>query len=241
MNAESSNINGFTINPDGTLSQLAGSQQSLSAAGAIPGHIQFKPDGKFLLVAEKTTNTISAFPIGLDGKASPSIIHASAGQGPAGFAFLRGSFTGTDYIIVPELGAEPTSSSISTYSIAPNGTVSNITVSMPLQQATATSVATTNDGVYSFVTNTGSNSISAFKTGAGGTIQMLHASAGNTDNTPADIALSGNEKYLFVLNKITHSISGHKRQNNESLSRLNTVTIPNAASGLAAVNKLYYQ
>ena len=70
---------------------------------------------------------------------------------------------------------------------------------------------------------------------------MLHASAGNTDNAPADIALSGNEKYLFVLNKITHSISGHKRQNNESLSRLNTVTIPNAASGLAAVNKLYYQ
>ncbi|MBA2456709.1 MAG: beta-propeller fold lactonase family protein, partial [Nocardioidaceae bacterium] len=70
-------IRGFTVADDGTLTRLPHSFRLLSSPIAVPGEVQFSPDGRFLLVTHKTTNVllppknaIDVFRVGDNGMAS---------------------------------------------------------------------------------------------------------------------------------------------------------------------------
>jgi 6-phosphogluconolactonase len=241
-NAGSSTISGFKINFDGTLLPVAGSTQSLSSPGAQPGQIAFKPDGTVLLVTERATNKIAVYVIDGQGKAQPPSFYNTVGQTPTSLSFVRGAFTGgVDYMLVAHgLSGGMGASMISTYSVTTNGVLSNLFSPIPTNQTAASWVATTKDGYYSYVVNTGSNNISAFKTNGGGSLQMLFPSAGTTDLEPTDITFSANEKYVYNLNKGSHTITAYKRMNNEKLSRISTISVPPNAAGIASVNKMVY-
>ena len=88
-------IRGFRMAADGKLTELPNSFRMLSSPIAVPGDIEFSPDGRTILVTQKTTNTlltppnaIDAFTIGDDGYASMMPIrNASFGLRPFSLAF----------------------------------------------------------------------------------------------------------------------------------------------------------
>ena len=236
-NAGSSNVSGFNVNFDGTLSPIANSTLPLSSANADPGDIEFTPGGKALLVTEKATNKLAAFLIDPLGKTGPPTFLNTTGQ-PFALSFVRGTATGTDFMLLPETMQSEVR--IGTYAVNGAGIMSFSQQSITTHQSGSGWVVTTNDGFNSFVSNTGSNSISSIKSGNGGSLTLAHDNASNTDSQPQDIALSGNEKYIYNISRGNHALTGYKRTNSEALSRLSTVNLPASASGLAAVNKMFY-
>jgi 6-phosphogluconolactonase (cycloisomerase 2 family) len=88
-------IRGFRVANNGTLTPLADSFRMLSSPIAVPGIVEFSPDGHVILVTHKTTNAllspqnaIDAFTIGMDGYASAMPIrNNSFGLRPFALAF----------------------------------------------------------------------------------------------------------------------------------------------------------
>lgn len=88
-------IRSFTVATDGSLTPLAESVRLLSSPIAVPGQVQFSPNGRLLLVTQKTTNeelsperAIDAFRIGDNGLASALPMRdASYGVRPFSLAF----------------------------------------------------------------------------------------------------------------------------------------------------------
>ena len=81
---------------------------------------------------------------------------------------------------------------LSSYSIAPNGTISPIDPNVATTETAACWVVVTKDGRYTYTTNTGSNSISGYAIGRDGSLTLLDAD-GRTAVTgagPIDAALS---------------------------------------------------
>lgn len=87
VHAGSDNIAGFTLGRNGRLHPLAGSVRPLSGSGVGPAQIAFTPDGDFLLVTEKNTNSIVTFAVDRDGLAGDMRVQAASGVTPFGFAF----------------------------------------------------------------------------------------------------------------------------------------------------------
>src|SRR3954451_13655104 len=86
LNNGTPNIAGFRID-GGRLVALEGSARPLSADDADPAQVAFSPDGRTLVVTERGTDSISAYAIDADGRASgPTTIKAS-GKTPYGFDF----------------------------------------------------------------------------------------------------------------------------------------------------------
>jgi hypothetical protein len=118
-------ISGFQLGRDGTLSPLAGSIQPLSAPGVDPAQVAFDPQGEILIVTEKDTDHIVAYPVGKDGVAGPPVVHPSAGSTPAGFAFgKRGQL-----FVSEAAGGGPGAGTVSSYWLLEASTLEIVTPS----------------------------------------------------------------------------------------------------------------
>ena len=78
----SGNITGFTVANNGALHMIAGSSRALSGGATNPAQVQFSPNGAILLVAERATQSISAYQVGADGLATGPVVNHSAGAVP---------------------------------------------------------------------------------------------------------------------------------------------------------------
>ena len=87
LNAGSDNVSGFRLRPHGKLTPLVGSTRPLSGSGTGPAQVQFRPDGRVLVVTEKATNLIVTYAVDEDGRLGPPQLQASQGATPFGFAF----------------------------------------------------------------------------------------------------------------------------------------------------------
>src|SRR5260370_15745725 len=87
LNAGSDNVSGFRLRPHGTLTPLVGSTRPLSGSGTGPAQVQFRPDGRVLVVTEKARNLIVTYAVDEDGLLGPPQVQASHGATPFGFAF----------------------------------------------------------------------------------------------------------------------------------------------------------
>src|SRR5207253_96166 len=83
----SGNISGFTVDNSGRLTPIAGSTQPLSGSNVGPAQVSFSPDGRQLVVTEKTTNLLDVYSVDANGIASGPTTTPSAGGTPFGFAF----------------------------------------------------------------------------------------------------------------------------------------------------------
>src|SRR2546423_5336641 len=81
------NISGFIVGAAGALTPIPGSTRPLSGSAVGPAQVSFSPDGRWLIVTEKTTNRLDVYRVGADGIASGGAVTASAGGQPFGFAF----------------------------------------------------------------------------------------------------------------------------------------------------------
>jgi 6-phosphogluconolactonase len=226
------NIKGF-LALFGQLVPLPGSSRPLSAAAPGPAQIEFSPNGRHLVVTEKMTNVISTYRVGLFGFASGPNAQPSAGETPFGFAFdKRGRL-----IVSEAFGGAPDASVLSSYSLAADGTITPITPNVATTETAACWVVVTQNGRYTYTTNTGSNSISGYRIGNDGGLTLLDADGvtAATGATPIDMALSRGSRFLYTLNSGTPEVQGFGVNGDGSLDVLGTVAgLPAGAVGLAA-------
>jgi 6-phosphogluconolactonase len=230
------NITGFRINKgNGTITQIPNSTKPLSGSGVGPAQVEFTPDGRMLVVSEKATNMIDTYTINPGGTASGPTVQASVGDTPFGF-----EFDNKGHLIVSDaFGGGMGAGAMSSYDVGYGG-ISLITGPVANQQTAPCWVVVTNDGRFTYTTNTGTGNISGYYVNPDGSI-VLFDDGGNTGSTgegssPIDAALNNNSKYLYVLGAGTHTISVFRiNQRTGGLTSVQTVSgLPDNAWGLAA-------
>jgi 6-phosphogluconolactonase len=229
------NITGFTIEDDGTLTRLAGSTRPLIGGGAAdPAQIGFSHDGTLLVVTEKAGNRLNTYTINDNGLPSPPIDNASNGMTPFGFAFNNAN----TLVVSEAFGGTPNASASSSYDAEDDGTLSVISGSVANSQTAACWIATTNNGKFAFVSNTGSATISSYRINAeDGTLTLLNPTAADTgmNSAPIDMDLSVNSRLLFVLLGGTQSVASFRVWKNGNLTLIDTAGgLPLGAQGIAA-------
>lgn len=235
LNAGSDNVSGFRLRPRGKLTPLVGSTRPLSGSGTGPAEVQFRPDGRVLVVTEKATNLIVTYSVDEDGLLGPPLVHVSQGATPFGFAFGKRR----QLFVSEAFGGAPDASAMSSYRVNADGTLHLVSPSVPTHQTAACWVVVTEEGRFAYTTNTGSGSISGYAIDDDGALTLLNAD-GRTASTgagsaPTDLALSENGRFLFVLNSGTHSIGAFRIRASGQLQPIGfTGGLPAGANGLAA-------
>ncbi len=238
-------IRGFRIAPNGTLTELPDSFRMLSSPIAVPGEVRFSPDGRTILVTQKTTNVllapqnaIDAFSIGADGYASAMPIrNASFGLRPFSLAFRDSD---SKLVVVESFNAAPNVSAASSYQFNADGTITAISGSVPNGQTDVCWVLITNDGRYVYAANFGSGTISSYSLSPSGTLTLLNGAAAflGAMSQPVDIDLSADGRYLYQLLRGTGAVAAFRIEANGALTSLGVITgglpVADGASGLAA-------
>ena len=270
------NITGFTVSSDGLLTPIAGSMQPIdpgSSPGSFlscdpggfptpqfdcglnppafprsPAQVGFTPDGDFLIVTVKSTNTIYVFPRDDDGKPlTPTIHQASGPNQPTYFGF---SFDKNGNLLVTEaFGASPTipapdAGSVSSFAIGRRtGTLTPISASIPNGQTTPCwMVVDPATERHLYVANNNSNSISSYTIGDDGSLTLLNLAAG-ISNGPNDIAIvmdkvsRRGKVFLYSNNSLDGTVGAWLVNADGSLTPIGTFgTLPvnDGAQGIAA-------
>ena len=222
------NITGFTVGSTGALTQIGGSTRSLSGANVGPAEVSFSPDGRQLVVTEKSTSLLDVYPVDRNGVARELTSNTSAGGTPFGFAFGP-----RDLLFVSEAAAPGSASS---YALSNNGSFRVISGAVLTHQGAPCWAVVTADRRFGYTGN-GSGSVSGFSIAPNGSIRLLGDGAtaliGSGVN---DIALSANSRYLYVLQTGgARAIHAFRIQNDGSLRALGPVGgLPAGIQGLAA-------
>lgn len=205
------NISGFRIDKQGDLTPIPGSTRPLSSANSGPAQIEFSPRGDWLIVTEKDTNLILAYPVE-GGLAGDPVVTASAGATPFGFAFGK-----RQRLVVSEaFGGAPNGSALSSYALENDGLLATISASVGTQQTAACWVVISKNGKFAYTTNTGSNSVSAYAIGHDGSLTLIgNGVAGMTGAGPIDMGLSHNGRFLYTANTGDGSISAFAVSNSD--------------------------
>lgn len=236
-------IRGFRIASDGTLTALPNSFRALSSPVAVPGTVQFSPDGRLLLVTQKTTNEVlsperalDAFQIASNGLAS-AIPKRDASHGVRPFSL---AFRGNHQLLVAEsFDATPGRAAVSSYRVSTSGSLAVISGSIPNRQTDSCWVVITKDGRYAFTANFGSGTISSYRFGPNGRVRVIDGKAAflGTMSQPVDLAFNADNQYLYLLLRGTGGVAAFKIQNDGDLRPLGVVTgrlpVADGASGLA--------
>lgn len=223
------NITGFTLDADGGLTPIAGSTRSLSGANTAPAQVEFSPDGRELVVAERATNLLDVFPVDANGVAGERASFASAGGTPFGFAFgLRG------VLFVSEAAAPGSASS---YIPGRGGDLRVVSGVVPTHQGAPCWAVVTKNGRFGYTGN-GAGSVSGFSIAPNGSISLLDADGATAviGGGVNDIALSANSRYLYVLETGANpAVHAFRVQQDGGLEPLGPVAgLPAGTRGLAA-------
>lgn len=237
-------IRGFTVHADGRLTEIPNSVRLLSSPIAVPGTVQFSPDGHLLLVTEKTTNlslsppvAIDAFQVASNGLASAAPTRdASHGVRPFSLAF-RGN---GQLLVAESFDATPGKAAVSSYQVSPTGSLAVTSGSVRNMQTDSCWIVITKDGRYAYTANFGAGTISSYGISPGGTIHLIQGAAASPgmSSQPVDLALSADSHYLYLLLRGTGGVASFSIAANGGLHQMGVVTgglpVADGASGLAA-------
>ena len=200
LNANSREVAIFSYNESGNL--RAGGTAALSPNTAGPSEVRVSPNGRWLDVTERGSNSIDAFRINDDGSLGSPVRSASAGVAPFGF-----QFTPSGVLVASEAG----SASASSYTQANNGTLSVVSGAVSNGgQAAPCWLVVDSRGRYAYTANAGGSSISGYAIGANGELTLLTAGGRTGDlgagAQPLDIDFGGDGRFLYVLKNGTGTI-----------------------------------
>ena len=189
-----------------------------------PGQVGFTPDGDQLIVTTKANGShIDVFGVRGGGRLSPTpVANASATPVPFGFTFdLAG------HLVVAEAGT----SSMSTYTVHQDGTLTTL-ASLSDAQAALCWVART-DGNTFYAANAGSGTLSGYRVGPAGHLALL----GNTSvgAGPIDLDASRGGDFLYAELGGAGTIAELKVNPNGSLTSLGTVAGHATMEGIVAI------
>ncbi len=206
----------------GRLHQVENSLVHLTAAHSGGSSISVSPDGKTLAVIEKVPNNIDTFAIHPDGTLGSVVINHSITPGV--FAAV---FTSNGKLLVSENQPNGTDvSSISSYSINPDGTVTAITQSLPTLGDGNCWNAITPNGKYVYADNSATATVAGFSIGANGTLAPIAGtilSSNPSGTTNLDLAVSSDGKFVYTLNSGTGSVGIYSINTDGSLTNLGDI------------------
>ena len=189
----------FRSDPSGRLHPISESTVHLTASNDGASSISVSPDGTRLVVIEKGPNNIDTYPINPDGTLGSVVVNHSVTPG-----VFDTVFTPSGALIVSENQPGGTDiSSISSYTINADGTITAISQSIHTFGDGNCWNAITPDGKYVYVDNAGTSTVAGFAIGANGTLTPIGSTIVATYPSGAanlDITVSGDGKYLFTLN-----------------------------------------
>jgi 6-phosphogluconolactonase len=229
----------FALSTNGRLRVVSGAAtRYLSGAGAGGSSISVSPDGHLLAVTERNTNSIDIFPVGANG--APGTIVTTVSKNPGLFS---AAFAPSGVLLVDETGpaGAVNGSTVSSYSVASNGTLSAITSALPTYGAANCWNALTPNGHYLYVSNAMSSTISGFTVAANGTLAPIGSTvlASNPSGSAnIDIAVSLDGTLLYSLNAATGTLGVFSIAADGTLTLLGELSgVPASAgvNGLAAL------
>ncbi len=189
-----------------------------------PGQVGFSPDGRFLVVTTKgSTNAYDVFSVGWGGwlSASPKVTPA---QNAVPFAF---SFDAAGHLV----GVEASNSSLSTYSINADGSLTPIGT---VQDGEAALCWISSARGYFFGSNAGSGNVTSFGVASNGTPSVINAAAGTAQPGTTDSAASPDGRFLYVEAGGSGDLDVFAVSSNGTLTALQTLTgLPTPFEGIA--------
>ena len=220
-------IQGFR-NVDGTLIAIPGSHRELGlpvTTGSTefthtPGQVLFTPDGRHLVVSTKAaTNSLLVFGLSHSGRPSEApVVHTEAGAVPFALAF-----DGDGHLAVTNTGTN----SVATYRVGRGGTITALGVAATGQAATCW--VTAEDDLLA-ASNAGSGSVTTLRTANGGGVTKI-ADAKTAGGGTVDASFSRNGDELYVQTGATGAVDTFGVNDDGTLTRTSTVTVPDAVGG----------
>jgi 6-phosphogluconolactonase (cycloisomerase 2 family) len=222
------NIAGFHL-VDDHLIPAPSNVQTLNAKASSPEQIGFSPDGNWLVVTEKASDTIDVFAVDGDGNVSAAVTTAlTTGTGPYGFGFTP---NGTAVISEAAFGG------LGTYSITAAGTLNKISEVSDGQLA-ACWVAISADGTNVYTANAHSGTVSFYSIASDGTLTLNNPAIATSPGTPdTDMVLTGHGTQLDVLVGTQINAAAVSHSNGTLRTSTPIITgLPTGTDGLAATN-----
>jgi 6-phosphogluconolactonase len=221
----------------GRLQQIPNATATLTATNSGGSSISVSPNGKTLVVIEKTPNNIDTFPIQPDGTLGSVVVNHSVTPG-----VFSTSFTPNGQLIVSEDQPDGTDvSSISSYTINANGTITAISQSLHTLGDGNCWNAITPNGAFVYADNSATSTVAGFSVGSNGTLTPIAGTTLSTDpegTTNLDMTVSGDGKFLYTLDSGIGSVSVYSINSDGTLNQLGDIEgLPKTAgfNGIAAL------
>ncbi len=214
LNANSSNVGIFSYSESGNLSARGTAALSPNTAG--PTEARVSPNGRWLDITERASNTIDAFRISEDGRLSAPVKTANAGNTPFGF-----QFTPKGVLVVSEAGT----ASASSYAQAPTGSLTAVSSAVSNGgQAAPCWLIVDSRGRFAYTANAGGSSISGYAIDDDGKLTLI-TPGGRTGDlgvgaTPLDIDFGGDGRFLYVLKNGTGTVGAFTVNSDGTLTPL---------------------
>jgi 6-phosphogluconolactonase (cycloisomerase 2 family) len=181
----------------GRLHEIQNSSAFLTGANSGASSISVSPNGQWLIVIEKASNSIDVFPIYADGTLGTVVNNKSVTPGVFATVFTPGG-----QLIVSE--NQPNSgtdtSSISTYTINANGTLTAVTQSIPTYGNGNCWNAITPNGKWVYVDNAATFTVAGFSISSTGALSPVANTIVSTlpqGVNNLDLAIAADGKYMF--------------------------------------------
>lgn len=231
-------VQGFKITARG-LKPLSGSYRSLGLENdkvplfsSSPGQVAFTPGGRELVVTTKSANTIEVFPMRHDGRpAHRAKVNESAGGVPFAITFDKAGRM---------LVAEAEKSTVSTYKVLADGSLTVVQKSLANGQNTLCWLERAGDFFYGG--NTGNSTVTGYRTNRHGGLALTNEVGIATPPSAMsqgviDLAVTQDEKFLYVQNGTSGTVDGFRIGRNGSLTKVTTATglPPFADSGMEGI------
>ena len=227
----------FKADGFGRLHEIQNSSAFLTGTNSGASSISVSPNGRWLIVIEKASNGIDVFPIYPDGTLGKVVNNHSVTPG-----VFATAFTSTGQLVVSENQPGGTDiSSISSYAINSNGTLTAITQSLrTFGDGNCWNVISPN-GKWVYVDNAGTFTVSGFSIGTNGALAPIAGTILSTlpdGVTNLDMTISGDGKYLFNLQSGAGAIGVYSINSDGTLNQLGDIEgLPKTAgfNGIAAL------
>jgi len=207
----------------GRLHEVPNAKVFLTGTNSGASSISVSPNGQWLVAIEKASNSLDVFPIHPDGTLGTVATTKSATPGI--FATV---FTPNGQLIVSE--NQPNSgtdtSSISSYTINSNGTLSAVSQSLPTYGNGNCWNAITPDGKWAYVDNAGTFTVAGFSIAKNGTLAPIGGTILSTLPDGAanlDMTVSGDGKFLFDLQSGSGAIGVFSINSDGTLNQLGDI------------------
>jgi hypothetical protein len=210
---------GYLISVPGWTRDLGLGTSSSTIFTGTPGQIGFTPDGSQLVITTKNAaNTVDVFADGLFGPAAEPTVTSLPGSIPFGFTFDQ-----YGHLALDETGA----GAVATFSIASDGTLTQLGSVATGQAATCWITAAPEGTLYA--SNAGSATESILATEPDGAITQLGTTP--TDPGTTDAAISSDGQYLYVQAGGPGNVDAYRIGPGGSLAETGSVTVPGAVGG----------